>query len=101
MYMNGQIVYDIDNKKPHKVGGGETSFAWSNLPKNSTHFIDLRMTKRDRLTTRDGRRMRKKPRSNIWVGAGATLDDAERMMNEGKIRPADREDKGFIYVQGQ
>lgn len=39
--MNGQIVWDIDNDKPYRVGGGNSTFAWGNIPKNSTHIIIL------------------------------------------------------------
>ena len=39
MYYNGQIVYDIDTKRPVKVGSGDSDWAWDNVPKNTTHFL--------------------------------------------------------------
>lgn len=39
MYHNGQIVYDLDAKRPAQVGSGNTDWAWNNIPKRSTHFL--------------------------------------------------------------
>ena len=39
MYRNGQIVYNIDTKRPVKVGSGDSDWAWDNIPKNTTHFL--------------------------------------------------------------
>lgn len=96
MYFNGQIVYDIDNKKPHKVGDESgSSFAWSNLPKNNTHFIDLGLKKSD-LIKKIPKNLNLKSRrimglnikkSNVWVGVGYTIKQAQKLMDEGKIKP--------------
>jgi hypothetical protein len=42
MYYDGQIVHDLDNDCPFKVGDGSSTFAWGNLPNNSTNYIDLK-----------------------------------------------------------
>ncbi len=92
MYYNGQIVWDIDNKKLHRVGGGDTTFAWSNLPENNTHLIDLRKTLRERTIVRKRRgKTFTSIQSNIFVGALYTLENAQELLDAGKIRPAEKE----------
>lgn len=40
MYYNGQIVYDLNTKRPTKVGDdNDGDWAWNNIPKRTTHFI--------------------------------------------------------------
>lgn len=40
MYHNGQIVWDIDGKRPVQVGDGDSLWAWDNIPPNTTHFLE-------------------------------------------------------------
>lgn len=40
MYYNGQIVWDIDGKRPVQVGDGDSLWAWDGIPPNTTHFLE-------------------------------------------------------------
>ena len=40
MYHNGQIVWDIDGKRPVQVGDGDSLWAWDGIPPNTTHFLE-------------------------------------------------------------
>jgi len=69
MYYNGQIVWDLDAKKPVQVGGGDTDWAWDNLPPRTTHFLH-----------RVGHRYE--------IALPATLEEAEDLLAKNLITPA-------------
>lgn len=66
-YMNGQIVHDLTKFCPTQVGSGDSSFAWDNLPENSTHYIYTNDIKK--------------------IAFPKTIKEAEILLQNGTIRP--------------
>lgn len=65
-YFDGQIVHDLDTNYPYKVGDGKSSFAWSNVPKRSTHYVFT---------------------NTKTLAMPGTIKKAEKLLQDGKITP--------------
>lgn len=75
MYHNGQVVFDLDKKKPVVVGAGSDSiWAWENVPKNTVPF--MRNTGLFDVNF-----------SFFAVYCPKTVEEAEHLLAEGKIIP--------------
>ena len=104
MYHNGQIVYDLDTKRPVKVGSGDSDWAWDNIPKNTTHFLRVNpkhtaipspptSSGMPAMLNINGMHYRY---TNYYleqayeIALPKDVEEAEQLMNEGVIFPAPR-----------
>ena len=77
-YYNGQVVYDLDAKKPVKVGGaGDGQWAHFHGVKRSTHFITT--PKESTTSSKLGK---------YEIALPASVEEAQALMDEGRIMPA-------------
>ena len=75
MYYNGQIIHDIDNNRPFKVGSGNSTFAWDGYPKGRhTHYLEANGGEFPKATDK------------IWSG-NEDIVVAKELLLQGKIVP--------------
>lgn len=105
MYYNGQIVYNLDTKRPAKVGSGDSDWAWDNIPERTTHFIrcNPKHTFSPAPPTSSGmpatlningmhyRYTDYYLEQAFEIALPKTIEEAERLMDEGVIFPAPRQ----------